>query len=541
MKYSLERYDGKRKRYRVEGIGEETIDGIRMEVYRNRPHTLPEVFHQAVQRGPRHEALVYGDQRISYGDLSRMVDNVAFQWKEEYGIGKTDRILILLRNTPEFVIAFFAASRIGAISVPTNTRFKTAEIDYIAKDCRPSLIVAEPEIWERILPMRDGVKSLKAVFLTAPDPVRGASRFSDLMARPAPHPIREELSEEDVNSILYTSGTTGNPKGAMLCHRNFIANSLNCLSLSHVFPGDRLLTMAPLFHVTALNAQLIKIIHAGATAVLMRAFRTEEILDTIEKEKITEMTGVPAMYSMLLQSPTLPRRTLSSLRTCGYGGAPAPVELIKTLKEKFPAWRLRNVYGLTEASSWVTMLPHEETTRRPDSVGLPVPVVRLRIVDDRDQDLPCGQVGEILIKGSNVFKGYWEKPGATAESLKQGWFYTGDLGRFDEEGYLTVVDRKKDMVIRGGENIYCIEVENILYQHPRILEAALCGEPDPIYGEVVKAVVVLKEGQMASEGEIQDFCKQYLADFKVPQKVRFVLALPKNAAGKIVKKELKKL
>jgi long-chain acyl-CoA synthetase len=541
MQYAVEVYDGKQKRYKVEGIGEETINGVPTDVYLNRPRTLPELFHLAVQKDPRHEVLVYGGRRILYADLARMVDNVAFQWKEEYGIGKTDRILILLRNTPEFVISFLAASQIGAISVPTNTRFKAPEIDYIVKDCRPSLIVAEPEIWERILPIRDGMKSLKAVFLTAPDPLPGALRFGDLLARPAPHPIRVESSEEDVNSILYTSGTTGNPKGAMLCHRNFIANSLNCLSLSPVFSSDRLLIMAPLFHVTALNAQLIKIIHAGATAALMRAFKTEDILDTIEREKITEMTGVPAMYAMLLQSPTLARRALTSLRTCGYGGAPAPVELIKTLREKFPAWRLRNVYGLTEASSWVTMLPHEEMTRRPESVGLPVPVVRLRIVDDRDQDLPSGQVGEILIRGSNVFKGYWEKSEATAESMKKGWFHTGDLGRLDEAGYLTLVDRKKDMVIRGGENIYCIEVENVLYQHPRIRDAAVSGEPDPIYGEVVKAAVVLKKGGGASEGEIQEFCKKYLANFKVPQKIRFVDALPKNAAGKVLKKELKKL
>jgi long-chain acyl-CoA synthetase len=296
--------------------------------------------------------------------------------------------------------------------------------------------------------------------------------------------------------------------------------------------------MAPLFHVTALNSQLIKIVHAGATGILMRAFKTEEILDTIEREQITEMTGVPAMYSMILQSPTLERRDLTSLRYCGYGGAPAPVEVIKTLKEKFPTWRLRIVYGLTEASSWVTMLPHEQTTIRPDSTGLPVPVVRLKIVNDRGQEVSPGEVGEILIKGPNIFKGYWRKPEATAESLRDGWFYTGDLGRFDEEGYLYVVDRKKEMVIRGGENIYCIEVENVLYQHPKVAEAAVIGVPDPILGEVVKAVCVLKKGQKASELEIQEFCKKYLADYKVPKNVCFIDELPRNPAGKVIKKAL---
>jgi acyl-CoA synthetase (AMP-forming)/AMP-acid ligase II len=296
--------------------------------------------------------------------------------------------------------------------------------------------------------------------------------------------------------------------------------------------------MAPLFHVTALNSQLIKIIHAGATGVLMRAFKTEDILDTIEREKITEMTGVPAMYSLMLQSPTIDMREMSSLRYCGYGGAPAPVELIKTLKEKFPFWRLRNVYGLTEASSWVTMLPHEETTTRPDSVGLPVPIVSLRIVDAQNEDLPSGKVGEILIKGPTIFKGYWGKPEATVESMKNGWFHTGDLGRFDEEGYLYVVDRKKEMVIRGGENVYCIEVENVLCQHPKIAEVAVTGAQDSIYGEVVKAAVVLKEGMQAFESEIQEFCKKYLADYKVPQYIKFVYSLPRNAAGKVLKKEL---
>lgn len=538
MKYSLEYYTDKRKRYKVEGVGEEIIDGVRLDVYQNRPRTLPEIFRQTVERDPAHEALVYEGKRISYGELAQMVDTLAFQWKEEYGLRRGDRVMLLLRNTPEFVISFFAASQVGAISVPTNTRLKAPEIDYILQDCQPSILVAEPELWERVSQVKDHARNLWAIFITGAEGVAGASLFSDLILRPASQKIHVPATEEDVNSILYTSGTTGSPKGAMLCHRNFIANSMNCQALCHLSSEDKLLIMAPMFHVTALNSQLIKIIHAGATGVLMRAFKTEDILDTVEREQITEMTGVPAMYSMMLQSPSVDRRNLTSLRYCGYGGAPAPVELIKTLKEKFPTWRLRNVYGLTEASSWVTMLPHEETTTRPDSVGLPVPVARLQIVDDRGNEVPQGEVGEVLIKGPNIFKGYWKNPVATAESLKEGWLYTGDLGRFDEEGYLYVVDRKKEMVIRGGENVYCIEVENVLYQHPKVAEAAVTGAPDPIYGEVVKAAVVLEKNQQATEGEIQEFCKKFLADYKVPKFVCFIDELPRNPAGKVIKKAL---
>jgi len=212
--------------------------------------------------------------------------------------------------------------------------------------------------------------------------------------------------------------------------------------------------------------------------------------------------------------------------------------MIKTLKGKFPTWRLRNVYGLTEASSWVTMLPHDQTTIRPDSTGLPVPVDRLKIINDRGEEVPQGEVGEILIQGPNVFKGYWRNPEATAESLKEGWLCTGDLGRFDEEGYLYVVDRKKEMVIRGGENVYCIEVENVLYQHPKVAEAAVTGAPDPIYGEVVKAVIVLKKNCLASESEIQDYCKKFLADYKIPKYVYFIDELPRNPAGKVIKKAI---
>jgi long-chain acyl-CoA synthetase len=538
MKYSLECYADKRKRYKVEGVGEEIIDGVRLDVYQNRPRTLPEIFQHTVERGPKHEALVYEEKRISYGELAQMVDNLAFQWKEKYGLGRGDRVMLLLRNTPEFVTSFFTASQIGAISVPTNTRLKAPEIDYILQDCQPSILVVEPELWERVSQVKDHARNLLAIFITGTEGVAGAHLFSDVIRRLTTQKIHLPATEEDVNSILYTSGTTGSPKGAMLCHRNFIANSMNCQALCHLSSQDKLLIMAPMFHVTALNSQLIKIIHAGATGVLMRAFKTEDILDTVEREQITEMTGVPAMYSMMLQSPSVDRRNLTSLRYCGYGGAPAPVELIKTLKEKFPSWRLRNVYGLTEASSWVTMLPHEETTTRPDSVGLPVPVARLKIVDDQGKEVPQGEVGEVLIKGPNIFKGYWGKPEATAESLKEGWLYTGDLGRFDEEGYLYVVDRKKEMVIRGGENVYCIEVENVLYQHPKVAEAAVTGAPDPIYGEVVKAAVVLKKSQQATEGEIQQFCKKFLADYKVPKFVCFIDELPRNPAGKVIKKAL---
>jgi len=538
VKYSFEYYAPNRKRYKVEGVGEEPFGGVRLDVYLNRPRTLPEIFTRTVQRDPRHEALVYEAERISYGELARRVDTLAYQWKREYGVRPGDRVMMLLRNTPEFVVSFFAASQMGAVSVPTNTRLKAPEIEYILKDSDPAILVVEVELWERVLQVKDQAPNLKAVFITGKDRVAGAILFSDLISRTAPQKTQTLATEEDVNSILYTSGTTGNPKGAMLCHRNFITNSMNTQALCHLSSQDKLLVMAPLFHVTALNSQLIKIVHAGATGILMRAFKTEEILDTIEREQITEMTGVPAMYSMILQSPTLERRDLTSLRYCGYGGAPAPVEVIKTLKEKFPTWRLRNVYGLTEASSWVTMLPHEQTTIRPDSTGLPVPVVRLKIANDRGQEVSPGEVGEILIKGPNIFKGYWRKPEATAESLRDGWFYTGDLGRFDEEGYLYVVDRKKEMVIRGGENIYCIEVENVLYQHPKVAEAAVIGVPDPILGEVVKAVCVLKKGQKASELEIQEFCKKYLADYKVPKNVCFIDELPRNPAGKVIKKAL---
>jgi len=538
MKYSFEEYAPGRKRYRVKGVGEEIVAGVRLDVYRNRHRTLVEIFNRTVQKDPKHEAFVYGDQRFSYGELARRVDSLAFQWKEEYGVRPGDRVMMLLRNTPEFVASFFAASQMGAISVPTNTRLKAPEIEYILKDSDPAILIVEPELWERVLQVKDQAPNLKAIFITGMDRTPGTTLFSDLISRTAPQKIQTPATEEDINSILYTSGTTGNPKGAMLCHRNFITNSLNTQALCHLSSEDKLLIMAPLFHVTALNSQLIKIVHSGATGVLMRAFKTEEILDAVEREHITEMTGVPAMYSMILQSPTLARRDLTTLKYCGYGGAPAPVEVIKTLKEMFPTWRLRNVYGLTEASSWVTMLPHDQTTIRPDSTGLPVPVVRLKIVNDQSEEIPQGEVGEILIQGPNIFKGYWRKPEATAESLKEGWFYTGDLGKFDEEGYLYVVDRKKEMVIRGGENIYCIEVENVLYQHSKVVEAAVTGVPDPILGEAVKAVCVLKPGQQATGAEIQEFCKKYLADYKVPKFVCFTAELPRNPAGKVIKKAL---
>jgi long-chain acyl-CoA synthetase len=263
-------------------------------------------------------------------------------------------------------------------------------------------------------------------------------------------------------------------------------------------------------------------------------------MEAVEREGIRSMVGVPTMYIMLLESPNFGKYNLSSLENLSYGGAPAPPDMVKKLNEVFPNAGLGNGYGLTETSSISTLLRGEDAVRKPDSVGKPAPVVELRVVDEEGNDLPPNQVGELLIRGPNVVKGYWNKPEATAETFVDGWLHSGDLGRIDEEGFVYIVDRKKDMILRGGENIYCVEIEDVLYAHPKVLEAAIIGVPDKVFGEEVKAVIHLKEGLQATEEEIQEFCGQHLAHFKVPKYVAFTESLlPRNPQGKVVKPELK--
>jgi acyl-CoA synthetase (AMP-forming)/AMP-acid ligase II len=418
------------------------------------------------------------------------------------GIRRGDRVAIRLPNGLAWCVAFFGIQLAGAIAVPVNTRFSEPEIDYVATDSGSS-------------------------FVFRPDqPPPAGSPFAV-----------EDLAPHEVSAIFYTSGTTGFPKGAMTTHENFLANMETCRRVGLAPPGAfRNLVSVPLFHVTGCNSQLLPTCEAGGTTVIMPSFQVQEFLRAIECEHIEVLVSVPAIYWLAINQPNFGAFNMNTVRCLAYGGAPMPPDLIARVIDAFPNARVSNCYGLTETSSLTTYLPSEYSLIRPESVGLAVPVVDLKL----DNSMAAGDVGELLVRGPNVAPGYWKNHVATAETFVDGWLRTGDLARLDSEGFVQIVDRKKDMLNRGGENVYCIEVENALAAHPAVFEAAVLGVPDAMMGEKVGAVVVAKPGHTIEIGEVIEFAESRLADFKVPQyMVIRNEPLPRNPGGKILKKALR--
>ncbi|MBW2061394.1 MAG: long-chain-fatty-acid--CoA ligase [Deltaproteobacteria bacterium] len=533
-------------------VGEEEVNGVRMKVYKNRMKTLRDLLAFSTAMFGDQECMVYQDQRFTFQEFGRLVKS-AGKVLQDLGVRQGDRVAMILGNATAFPIVFFATASIGAISVPLNCWWKSEELEYGLSDSGSSVLVMDPKYWDSISQIKDNLPALKHIFVTGDEEITGTLPFSTLLAEPDAPMCEEPISEQDVASIFYTSGTTGRPKGAMTMHMNFITNVYNAASgiLSAAPPpgstdeesmeaARKQLLTVPMFHVTGCHSQLVTSIALGGTLVILRRFRADEAMEAIEKEKVSAMVGVPTMYIMMLDSPNFDKYDLSSLTSASYGGAPAPPDMVKRLHEAFPQLSLGNSYGLTETSSITTLLRGEDAIRKPDSVGKPAPVVEIKTVDLAGNDLPANEVGEILIKGPNIIKGYWNKSEATAETIIDGWLHTGDIGRIDEEGFLYVVDRQKDMILRGGENIYCVEIEDVLYEHPKVLEAAVIGVPDKTFGEQVKAIIYLRRDQEAKAEEIQEFCEQRLAHFKVPQYVAFIDSpLPRNPQGKVLKAELK--
>jgi len=419
------------------------------------------------------------------------------------GIASGDRVAIRLGNGLDWCLAFFGIQLAGAIAVPVNTRFSEAEVDYVVNDSGSKFVFLPNQ------PLLDG-----AAFVT------------------------EDLDQADVSAIFYTSGTTGFPKGAMTTHEGFLANIENCRRVCRLpFDGTlRNLVSVPLFHVTGCNSQLLPTCEAASTTVIMPSFDVRAFLSVMESERINVLTSVPAIYWLAINQPNFREIDTSTVRWVMYGGAPIAPDLVMRILEAFPNARVGNGFGLTETSSVATFLPHEYARTRPETVGFAAPVVDVKL-DEMGLE---GDVGELLVRGPNVVKGYWNKPEATRDTFVDNWLHTGDMARIDAEGFVQIVDRKKDMVNRGGENVYCVEVENALAAYPAVFEVAVMGVPDQMMGEKVGAVVVLKPGHKAEIREILDFARTSLADFKVPQYmvIRGEM-LPRNPGGKILKKMLR--
>lgn len=535
------------------------IRGIPTRIWKNAPPHMAALVRLSRTHGAA-LATIHDDERVTFEAQFRAIAALAAHYRA-LGVQKGERVAVAARNLPEWIVAFFAAATIGAIAVPLNAWWTAEELCYGLADSGAVLLVADDERWQRVAPHRGDLPDLRHVIVArAATPLERAERIEDVIGTPhdwASLPDRDlpdtDLSPEDEATILYTSGTTGKPKGALATHRNFMTNILSsgyAAARSILRSGQPLpdpvrkvsLTVIPLFHATALSAGLMGAMAAGHTNIFMRKFEALRAMEIIEREKVNVTGGVPTIAWQILEHPERHRYDLSSLESVGYGGAPSAPELVRKIAAELKA-APGNGWGMTETTATVTTHSGEDYLNRPDSCGPPVAVADLQIrAEDGVTVLPTGQIGELWARGPMIVKGYWNKPEASAATFVDGWVRTGDLARLDEEGFCFILDRAKDMVIRGGENIYSTEVENVLYDHPAVTDCALIGLPHRILGEEPAAVVHLAPGAEASEAELQDWVRARLAAFKVPVAIRFAAdMLPRNANGKILKRDLKSL
>jgi long-chain acyl-CoA synthetase len=543
----------------------EDVLGRPMQVYKERMRSLREIPQAAVLRGDEAPFIVHGDRTYGFRTFVETANGVSRALADQFGIGPGDRVAVLSQNNPEWCLAFWATVDLGAILVGLNGWWKADEILYGLQDSGATVLVADRKRFERIAGQLDQVPGLAHVFLVDAEPedfpaAAGAAaklhRFDVLTTAPTGEFPDTPIAEDDAAVIFYTSGTTGRPKGAISTHRSMIANLQNTLystvsgAMANPEAGSAIgggpnvsLLTSPLFHVSGCHSGLVVGMLAGIKIVIPTGrFDPADALRLIQEHGVTVWATVPTMVWRVCEHPGRHDYDTSTVTTVAFGGSPSADELQRKVAETFPNVRsTSNAYGLTETSSVATVISGADARRKPDSVGPPVPTVEVRIVDPLNQPLPQGETGEVCIRGPILMKGYWNKPEATAEAIDtEGWLHTGDIGHLDDEGYLTITDRKKDMIIRGGENIYCVEIENRLVEHPAVADAAIIGVPHPELGEEVKAVVQVEPGETLTEDDVRAWVRAELADFKVPAHVELRAdPLPRNASGKLLKNVLR--
>ncbi|MDQ3385019.1 MAG: acyl--CoA ligase [Actinomycetota bacterium] len=532
------------------------VDGVTYTVFDRAAGTLRDLFATARQNADQ-VYLVYEDERWTFGDVMAQVDGIAKVLVERYGVQKGDRVAIGMRNYPEWITSFAAITSIGAISVSLNAWWTEDELDYALGDSTPKVLIADQERVER------GQRSCRERGIAIlgvrmkDDVPEGVDRLEDVIDPGATMP-EVDVSPLDDATILYTSGTTGSPKGAASTHLA-ILNALagfGCRSVAQIItggdtggvaggnPADALppvfILTVPLFHVTGCVPVMLSTFAAGLKLVIMYRWNPERALELIEREKVTNFVGVPTMSWDLLESPDFEKRDTSSLRSVGGGGAPAPPELVRRIDAGFKKARPGIGYGMTETNAYGPQNSGDDYVSHPTSTGRSTPILEIKIVDEEGREVPIGERGEISFKGPNLIRGYWNNPDATAETIQDGWLRTGDIGRVDEDGFVYIEDRAKDMVLRAGENIYCAEVEAVLYEHPAVYEVAVFGIPDERLGEQVAAAIYRRPGHDVTVEELQAHVRERLAAFKVPTHVELVEAtLPRNASGKIQKRAIR--
>jgi acyl-CoA synthetase (AMP-forming)/AMP-acid ligase II len=559
-------------------IDEAVVRGVTVRVWKSAPASLRDVLELSRAHGDV-DFLVYEGERTTFAGHYRAAATLARRLRDECGVVKGDRVAIAMRNLPEWIVAFWAATCIGAIAVPLNAWWTTPELSFGLRDSGSTVLFADRERAERVRPALSRLTDLRSMIVVDEDrsgtgesggvasdggvtaPIERA--YPDLLGEVPPDAELPEaaIDPDDDATIFYTSGTTGHPKGAVGTHRNsatnlmslFFLSTANELRFGSPLTGAQgsqsvFLLSVPLFHATGCQAIMMSYAAMGGRLVMMHHFDPVRALELIEREGVTNFGGVPSMVMQVIDAPELTRHDVSTVRGISYGGAPAPPELVRRIRQTFPDAQASNGYGLTETTATTTLNSSDDYVRKPDSVGRPVPVCEVAVVaedytgDEPDPHTERGPevTGELWVKGPQVVRGYWNRPDETARTFTTGWLHTGDVARIDEEGFVYIVDRAKDVVIRGGENVYSAEVEGALFEHPAVADCAVIGIPHPVLGEEVGAVIVLRPGTKVTAEELAAHVRRRLAAFNVPTRFSFRdRRLPRNPAGKVLKRELR--
>jgi long-chain acyl-CoA synthetase len=519
-----------------------TTQDTKTKALRNAPRNLGELLSERVNASPEKDFLFSEEdgRRFSYAQFEQAVDR-AVRLLQSHSVGKSDVVSLLMPNSVEYIIAYFACWKLGALAGPINSLLKEEEISFVLNNSEAKTILIHSEFLPRLENIRAELPHLKSVIVFDDEALATrefANASSTNLSMSALNLSDIGLDAEAI--IIYTSGTTGKPKGCLLTHGNLIANARQISQWLQFTKDDRLLSIMPLFHMNAVSVTTMSALYAGGSSVVSPRFSASRFWQIISDFEITSFGSVATMLSMLLSK--YPEGVPAGLKTgqlrfAMCGSAPVPAEVMQRFEETFDCLVIEG-YGLSESTCRSTFNPPDKR-RRAGSCGIPIGN-EMRVVDDKDNEVSDGELGEIVMRGENILKGYYRNDEATAIAFRNGWFHTGDIGYRDEDGFFYIVDRKSDMIIRGGENIYPREIDEVLYQHPAVGAAATIGVPDPLYGEDVAAFVVLKKDKMASEAELIDYCREHLADYKSPKTIRIVESIPKGPTGKLLKRELVK-
>jgi long-chain acyl-CoA synthetase len=534
-------------------IVETEVLGNRLRIYKNAPLSVREVWLSTIQFAER-PYLIYGDEKLTYADAHERVNAIA-SWLASQGVKPGDRVAIAMRNYPEWMLIYWACVSSGITVVGINAWWTTEEMAYAFSDSAPEVVFLDSERLARLQERPDLAANLKIVGIRIPDAPDNVTPWSEVIAHGGDMPDVEVDPDSDA-CIFYTSGTTGHPKGAQLTHRGCVSNLFNlmyaaassalateratCIAPPVTPPVPTTLITTPLFHVTANNCGAYATTAAGGALVLMYRWDAGEALRLVSKERVTSMSGVPVMARELINHPDFATTDTSSLASLSGGGAQVPPDLVHKIDSQVSTARPSTGYGMTETCGIITSIAADFFVDKPDSAGPAMPNFEAKCVDDDGEAVQPGQVGELWVRGSSVIKGYINRPEATADSITDGWLHTGDIARIDDDGFIFIVDRKKDMVLRGGENIYCAEVEAAVYRHEAVAECCAFGVPDDRLGEEVGIALVLKPGERLTEDALREHCAAIMAKHKIPRYIWFLEeALPRNASGKFLKRELR--